>query len=232
LRVGVVTAAHHHPLPTPLRTHDYPIRVLQRYGWAHSLYLEKRDLQATYAQTPPDAAWFIHLAEGTDEYAGTELSQLEQLGLLQSNTVLIHGVGLSAEDRARAIVAGAGLVWCPSSNLFLLGKTAHIREFAEARLLALGSDSCLTADGDLLDELRAAHAMGQATPLELFRAVTTDAARLIRMPRAGSLLPGSFPDLFTTPLTNAIQGHPYRALIGLHPEQISNVWVRGRVVNL
>lgn len=227
LRAGVTCVAHHNPLHKPLR--NTAIRVLQHYGWAHSLYLEKRDLQETYRQTPEGAAWFIHLAEGTDEYAQNELSQLDQLGLLQANIVFIHGVGLQETDRTRAIQAGAGLVWCPSSNHFLLGKTATIREFANARLLALGSDSRLTADGDLLDELRAAYSTGQATPLELFRAVTTDAAKLIRMPRAGSLYPGQYPDFFITPLTDAIQRDPYSALIDLRPEQIKEVWIGGKL---
>jgi cytosine/adenosine deaminase-related metal-dependent hydrolase len=227
LRAGVTTVAHHNPLHTPLRAANYPIRVLQNYGWAHSLYLERRDLRATYRETPPGAAWFIHLAEGMDEDAASELSELERLGLLQANTVLIHGVGLRPEDHERVLQVGAGLVWCPSSNLFLLGQTAAIREFAEAQRLALGSDSRLTADGNLLDELRAAAATGQATPLQLFRAVTTDAAALIRTPRVGSLYPGQYPDFFVTSLTEAIQRDPYAALIDLRPEDIQSVWVRG-----
>ncbi len=228
LRSGVTTVAHHNPLHKPLRRADFPMRVVQRYGWAHSFALERRDLRATYRQTPRNAAWMIHLAEGTDEMAANELAQLEALGLLRANTVMIHGVGLSAKDRARAIKVGAGLVWCPSTNLYLLGQTAQVREFAESHLLALGSDSRLTADGDLLDELRAAHAAEQLTPAQLFRAVTSDAARLIRVPQAGTLSPGGLPDFFVTPLTEAIQADPYRALIDLRLSEIRAIWVRGR----
>ena len=107
--------------------------------------------------------------------------------------MLIHGVGLSEADRARAIQAGAGLVWCPSTNFFLLGQTAEVRAFAEAGKLALGTDSKLTADGDMLDELRCAAATGQLSPQQLFRAVTTDAAKLLRLRNAGTLLPVTGP---------------------------------------
>jgi len=41
------------------------VRVLQRYGWSHSLHFEK-DVAGSYRGTPRDAPWMIHLAEGTD----------------------------------------------------------------------------------------------------------------------------------------------------------------------
>jgi len=231
---GVTTVAHHNPLHRPLRDRllrraDFPVRIIQRYGWAHSFTFERRDLRSTFHQTPPGAPWMMHLAEGTDSAAAEELDRLDQLGLLSDHTLLIHGVGLSASDRQRMITVGAGLVWCPSTNFYLLGQTAQVGELAAAHLLAIGSDSRLTADGDLLDELRAAHATGQLTPPQLFRAVTTDAAKLIGMPRAGSLRPGSLPDFWITLLTPTIALDPYRALIDLRAADIESVWIGGRV---
>ena len=229
LHSGVTTVAHHNPLHRPLRRPDFPVRVVRRYGWAHSFAFEKGDLRDSYHRTPRDAAWMIHLAEGTDSAAAEELTRLAALGLLRSNTVMIHGVGLSAADRQRALEVGAGLVWCPSTNAFLLGATAQVVDFAMAGKLALGSDSRLTADGDLLDELRAAYATGQITAAQLFRAVTTDAAQMTRAPHAGSLLPGNLPDFFVTPATPAVQSDPYRALIDLRPADILSVWIGGNV---
>ncbi len=221
-RSGVTTVAHHNPLHKPLRRKDFPVRVLQRYGWAHSLYLEK-DVARSYHRTPRGAVWMIHLAEGTDDYARTELRGLDDLGCLRDNTVLIHGVGLSDADRARAIEAGAGLVWCPSSNFFLLGQTADVRSFAGAGRLALGTDSRLTADGDMLDELRCAASTGQLTPQQLFRAVTTDAARLLRLRDVGALLPGFRADFFITRTVD----DPYQALLDLTPQDIEAVYTGG-----
>ena len=51
----------------------------------------------------------------------------------------------------------ASLVWCPSSNRFLFGRTREREEVISVRHLLLGSDSPLTAAGDLLDEVRIAH---------------------------------------------------------------------------
>jgi cytosine/adenosine deaminase-related metal-dependent hydrolase len=223
LRAGVTTVAHHNPLHKPLRRRDFVVRVVQRYGWAHSLYFEK-DVSRSYRHTPRNVPWMIHLAEGTDEAARGELTQLDKLGCLRSNTVLIHGVALGDADRARAIKVGAGLVWCPSSNFFLLGQTATVGAFARAGLLALGTDSRLTADGDMLDELKAASATGQLTPEQLFRAVTSDAARLLRLRDVGTLLPGHRADFFVAPAST----DPYQALIALKASDIDAVYLGGR----
>jgi cytosine/adenosine deaminase-related metal-dependent hydrolase len=222
LRSGVTTVAHHNPLYKPLRR-GFVVRVVQRYGWAHSLYFEK-DVPRSYHQTPKDVPWMIHLAEGTDAVAAGELSQLDSMGCLQANTVLVHGVGLTDSDRRRALDTGAGVVWCPSTNLFLLGRTGDVREFAAARRLALGTDSRLTADGDMLDELKCAARIGQLSPEQLFRAVTTDAACLLRLDNVGALLPGYLPDFFVTAQSSS---DPYQALIELRPETIEAVYVGG-----
>ncbi len=99
-------------------------------------------------------------------------------------------------------------------------------EFAAAGLLALGTDSRLTSDGDMLDELRAAAGTGQLASEQLFRAVTTDAARLLRIPEAGALLPGSLPDFFVTALPAALDA-PYAALPRLTGADIEAVYVGG-----
>jgi len=223
---GVTTVAQHNPLHKPLRRRDFPVRVVQRYGWAHSLYLEP-DVTGSYRRTASSQPWMIHLAEGTDTASAQELSQLSALGCLQANTVLIHGVGLSAEDRRQTIDAGAGLVWCPSSNFYLLGKTAEVGEFARAHRLALGTDSRLTADGDMLDEIKAAFATGQLAPEQLFYAVTTDAANLLRLKRTGALLPGYLPDFFIAAPTN--EPDPYQRLMTLRHDEIETVYIGGVV---
>jgi cytosine/adenosine deaminase-related metal-dependent hydrolase len=236
LRSGVTTVAHHNPLHPVLRQRfpfraQVPIRVVQRYGWAHSLHFTPHDqIVKSYRRTPRNAAWMIHLAEGTDSIATGELHQLAALGCLQANTVMIHGVGLSESDRRRTLESGAGLIWCPSTNLYLLGKTAEVRDFARAGRLALGSDSRLTADGDLLDELRAAAKTGQLYPLALFHTVTTHAARLLRLDRVGALLPHYAPDFFVTPATADVIRDPFAALLTLQPESISSVTIGGKRV--
>ena len=52
---------------------------------------------------------------------------LDRLGCLSANSVFIHGVAFCRASADRVIDAGAGLVWCPSSNQFLFNTTADVR---------------------------------------------------------------------------------------------------------
>src|SRR5438552_2573415 len=62
---GATTVAHHNPLYPALRRRDFPVRVVQRYGWSHSLLIDgEAKVAASYRQTRKDHPWFIHLAEG------------------------------------------------------------------------------------------------------------------------------------------------------------------------
>jgi cytosine/adenosine deaminase-related metal-dependent hydrolase len=226
LRAGVTTVAHHGPYPQ-LATGIGP-RLLNRYGWAYSLGMAKaEDIQRAHQQAPKEGPFFIHLAEGTEEAAAEEFARLEALACLDAKTVLIHGVALTEADREKAINAGVGLVWCPSSNFHVLGKTGDVKSFAQASKLALGSESRLSGVGDLLDELRAAHSLNQLTAAQLFRAVTIDAAAMLRLPDRGALTAGKLPDFFLLPNEG---GDPFEALMDLRPEYITGLYVAGKRV--
>lgn len=186
---GVTTVCHHNPLYPQLRR-DFPVRVVTRYGFSHSLLIDGAAVRTSYRRTPHDWPWIIHAAEGTDGEAAGELAQLDRMGCLASNTILVHGVGLRAEDHRRLIDAGGALVWCPASNAFLLGATAEVHEFARAGRLALGSDSRLSGARDLLAELRVAREDGKLTGRELVRMMTSSAAAILRLPHAGRIAPG------------------------------------------
>lgn len=194
---GAVTVAHHNPFHAALGQR-FPVRVIRRYGWSHSLYLSP-EMTKSYRRTPRGTPWMIHLAEGHDAGAQSELTQLDDAGALRDNTVLIHGVGLTPAQRERAIEQGAALVWCPSSNFFLLNETASVRAFAEAHLLALGSDSRLTGERDLLNEMRVARETNQISQDALLRAVTCDSGQILRVKDAGRIERGMRADLVILP---------------------------------
>jgi cytosine/adenosine deaminase-related metal-dependent hydrolase len=196
---GVTTVAHHNPLYRPLKARDFPVRVLRRYTWAHSMYLETPEaIQKAYRHAR-NRPFMIHLAEGTDATANDELQQLDRLGCLSERTVLIHGVGLSGKNIKLAIGKSRGLVWCPSTNYFLLGATAHVQDWFTAKKLALGSDSRVTADGNLLDEMRAAAGTGQLDAKSLFELVTRNAAKMLGLSDCGEIRPGKRADLLAMP---------------------------------
>lgn len=223
---GVTTVCHHNPLHRSLR-HDYPIRVVRDYGFCHSLF-RGDDLEASYKETKADHPWIIHLAEGVDATAATEFEQLDQLGALGKNTVLVHGVGLTPEQRQLLGERGGGLIWCPGSNDFLFGQTAKVQTLAQAGKVALGSDSRLSGEFDLLAELRVAGRSDQLSPQGLFKTVTVDAARLLRLGNMGlgQIAPGGVADLVLLPPSNS--SDKFSRILDLQRTQLELVMLAGK----
>jgi cytosine/adenosine deaminase-related metal-dependent hydrolase len=197
---GVTSVAHHDSGEPGIHSSNYPVRVVGNCGWAHSLSMDGPErVRESHRGTPADAPWFIHAGEGTDEAAAREAGQLAELGVLTANTVLVHGLGFSATDRARLVSKHVGLAWCPGSNQFLYGRSAAVAEFAQAGLLALGSDSRLSGERDLLDELRVARDTGEVDDSRLESLVTGAAASLLRLGCRGTLRAGADADLLVLP---------------------------------
>jgi cytosine/adenosine deaminase-related metal-dependent hydrolase len=239
LLAGVTTVAHHNPFYRELRR-TMPIRVVRRYGWAHSFLLERQpagargepggEIAVRWRATRGDAPFFVHLAEGVDAEARGELQRLESLGCLAPNTVLVHGVAIDGNGWQRVARAGAGLVWCPASNEFLFGCTAGVRSLLDPdgptlSNVALGTDSRVTGSRDLLDELRVAHGAMPVSAAELLGMVTDRAAALLRQPRSGRIAIGGPADLLVIPPHGA---EPAAALLEATRRDVRLVVVDGR----
>lgn len=187
LLCGVTTVCHHNPLWSDLRRSDFPVRVVQNYGWAHSPALGG-DLHAAHAATPEGRPFILHACEGVDRRARKELWQLDRLGLLDVATVLVHGLAIDGEGVMLMRNRKTSLIVCPSSNMFLFGKLPNFSLFAEIPKLSLGNDSPLTAEGDLLDEIRFAIEVCGISPDTVYRMVTTAPATILRLDNsAGSI---------------------------------------------
>lgn len=166
----MTTVAEHNPYPEDL---ELPIRVA-RTAWAHSLDFSP-DLVDCFRRAGPRQPFAVHAAEGTDDLAADEIRRLDKLGVLGRHTVLVHCVGADADGWDRVERSGAQVVWCPSSNLFTLGRTLPQPE----RAAALASDSPLTAEGDLLDEITVARRRSTLRPKRLYEMVVSGPRRLL-----------------------------------------------------
>jgi cytosine/adenosine deaminase-related metal-dependent hydrolase len=198
LAAGVTTVVHHDPWEPAFDDDTFPIRVA-RVPNVHSLGIE-----------PPDRVgegpWTMHLAEGIDERTADEVHQLDRRGLLTPSLLAVHVVGADDDGVRRLRESGAAIVWCPSSNMFLLGATARADLLAPGIDVLLGSDSLLTGIGSLLDELRFARALGLMSDERLLDAVGHTAARRLGLPEP-SLECGAPADLavFRRPVLEATE---------------------------
>ncbi len=222
LLTGTTTVLHHGQLHRGLTSHRFPVRVVERFGWAHSLFAGQ-DIEDLYARTPPDAPFVIRIAEGTDIVAAHELGVLAAKGCLGANTVLVHGTGLSSDDVKRIEEAGAGLVWCPQTDRYLLGMT-HFRAGLERRM-ALGTASRMTGALDLLEELKAAADESHLPAERVLRLVLDNAARLLHLPDAGRLAHEARADLIV--IAND-SGDPFATLLAGHRADLRLVMLGGR----
>jgi cytosine/adenosine deaminase-related metal-dependent hydrolase/SAM-dependent methyltransferase len=226
LLCGVTTVCHHNPYEPEVFSSGFVIRVLRNYAWAHSLSLEPAAaLKKT--KSPKGRPFFIHLAEGIDDRSGEEIFDLERAGALDADTVIIHGLGLGDTGRLLMRSAGSGLIWCPSSNLLLFGRTTTPDEIRQFGRVALGSDSPLTAQGDLLDEVRCAHKLLQAPPVELYSYITRRPADLLGLKNGeGTLRVGSLADLVVVRDSGL---PPAETVAALSHREIELVLLAGRV---
>jgi cytosine/adenosine deaminase-related metal-dependent hydrolase len=217
---GVTTVAHHNAFHPVFLDPDFPVRVVRRYGWAHSLHFS-HDWKARFERTPASYPFVIHAAEGVDDAARREIRLLARSGVLDSRTVLVHAVAMDADELALAR-ACAGVVWCPTSNHFLFGRSLDRSALKSALPIALGSDSAITGDGDLLDELRFAQQTVDA--FRLYRMVTCEAARMFKLPSGfGRICNGGPADLLVIRDTGTL---PAVALLESYPEL---VLVKGQI---
>jgi len=190
---GVTTVCHHNPLDPVLLDPEFPVRVITT-GWSHSLALDSQ-LVTKYKATPSDQPFVLHAAEGRDTSSAAETRELQRLGVLSSRTILVHGLALDSDSIAMVNRSGASVVWCPSSNIFLYGQTLERDSLSSIENILLGTDSPLTATGDLLDELRIAHRILNVPPAILFHMVGSHAAKAFRLRSGqGVLRPRSVAD--------------------------------------
>jgi len=175
-------------------TKDLPVRVAKA-GWAHSVYFTP-DLASRFQATPLDRPFVIHAGEGVDASARDEVHTLDRMGVLDDRVVLVHGVAFDARGLAVIRRRGAAIIACPVSNLFTLRRTLKKSVFDSGIPVALGTDSALTAPGDLLDALRAARSVWKLSPARLYAMVTTVAARIFGLTDGrGAIREGGVADL-------------------------------------
>jgi cytosine/adenosine deaminase-related metal-dependent hydrolase len=238
---GVATVNDHFPqainreiLP------ELPIRAILGYGLAHeasSYDLQWGDgLQIEHRRAVENKWPFItHLSEGFDEESMRGLESLEKLGLLDKHSLLVHCIGFSDEDIARAAKAGASVSWCAASNMLMFNVTAKIRKMLRAGVnVTIGTDSTATGSCNLLAEIKYARELyrklyGEDLPAKtIFKMCTENAARAFWMDdRIGVLEKGKLADIL---ILKGKMADPFENLVSACMEDIELLTIEGKPV--
>ena len=226
LLCGVTTVCHHNPLSRELLSPDFPIRVLSRYGWAHSLEMDP-NLIHNFDHTPPNLPFVLHAAEGVDAKSAQEIFDLDRMQVLDDRTVLVHGLALNAKAVALLNRRRAALVICPTSNQFLFHSAPSSALIKSVNTVILGSDSPLTSAGDLLDEVTFARNKIGLETNALYEMVTARPANVLRLRNGeGHLRSGSVADLVAVKHKGL---SPAETIAQLTYDQVELVLLSGRV---
>lgn len=126
------------------------------------------------------------------------VAYLDSLSVLGPGLLLVHGVDLDDDDRARIAARGSPLCLCPRSNLHIGGRLPDV-----PALLAAGVHPCLGTDSlgsspdlDVLAELGVlARAFPEVPIALLLHLATTGGADALGFPELGRIAVGASPGL-------------------------------------
>ncbi|MCL2063307.1 MAG: amidohydrolase family protein [Candidatus Cloacimonetes bacterium] len=140
--------------------YDYfDIHVIKDYTQCYSLFNdffgESVNPEAEMEKSKGIVPFIIHLADGIDHVSKNEFKLLVEKNLLKVNTLLINGIALEKQDFQQIADAKASICWCPSSNMFLIGKTLDVMTALEAKVnITIGTGSTMAGGHGLFEEFR------------------------------------------------------------------------------
>ncbi len=226
LLCGVTTVCHHNPLSRELLSTDFPIRVLSKFGWAHSLEMDP-NLIHNYDHTPANLPFVLHAAEGVDAKSAQEIFDLDRMQVLDDRTVLVHGLALNQKSVALLNRRRSALIICPTSNQFLFHCVPSSVFIKSVNTVVLGSDSPLTAAGDLLNEISFARNQIGLEANTLYEMVTGRSANVLRLRNGeGHIKAGSIADIIAVRDKGLT---PAETIAQLTFDQVELVVLSGRV---
>ena len=120
-----------------------------------------------------------------DEHGQRPLAYAADMGLLESQDYIAHGVHVDDSEIELLAERGAGVVHCPASNMKLASGMAPVQAMLDAGVsVGLGTDGAASNnDLDMFDEMRDAAMSGK---LAADDASAVDAGTVVEMATAGS----------------------------------------------
>lgn len=198
-------------------------------------------------------AWIFHLSEGIDDKARSEFTNpafdpalplrvgnkpgVVEAGLLWPGLVGVHCTALTEDDyrQWKEATGQPKIVWSPTSNLLLYGKTTDVAAaLRQNALIALGSDWAPSGTKNLLWELKAVDQYNRTrlgnlfTDRQIVEMATVNAAKMVGWERkVGKLQPGMVADILVVDDLRPTSGGGYRNLLQATEVNVQLVLVGG-----
>jgi 5-methylthioadenosine/S-adenosylhomocysteine deaminase len=137
-----------------------------------------------------------------DEYGVNPVKWLDQIGVLDSNSQIVHAVWVDEEEIELLATREATVVHCPISNAVLGSGVAPVRKFLDRNIsIRLGSDGPASNDTqDCFENMKMAICLARATNQDANNISCRDALKMATS--SNELIPGKKADLIFVDLEN------------------------------
>jgi len=237
---GVTLVSDHFPREIATTFMGMPqITLLENYFLAHSVSAQRHEwgqgIQKEFSQSRGLLPFIVHLGEGFSQELIEECENLNRLGALGENTVLINALNLGPAQIEMVASRKASVVWCPCSCAAVFRSQPPIERFLDSNIrIAIGTDRALASPGILFDNLREARRFsreklnGRLTDEALIRMATSIPAEMLGVDKAsGSLAPGKLANLLV--FEDTLQ-NPMESFFSLKTGTIGMVLHKGGLV--
>jgi len=216
---GVTTVVHHGGY---INIENGPINIFQN---CHTLHSVREKYWKLKLNNPFKKDWpfVIHVGEGTDISAFEEISELIRWNLFKKRLIAIHGVAMNMQQ-AKAFEA---LIWCPDSNFFLLNATARVNELKTQTTILFGTDSTVSANWNMWEQIRLARNLNMLTDEELFDSMTISPSAVWELSNRGALRNGKKADIVISRMKN--KNNLMSSFFQLNPEDILLILTNGEI---
>lgn len=153
---------------------------------------------------------------------------LDRHGVIDSRTIVVHGVQFDGAALARLAEIGATLVTCPRSNRWVGAGYPPVERFYQSGVpVAVGTDSLASVeDLNLFSELKTMRWLApQVAARQLLASATMVGARALGLDgEIGTLTPGKAAEIIAVSLPDAIDNVEEYLVGGITPSQVT--WVQ------
>ncbi len=204
---GVTSVQDHipHHVQEPFKN-SLPVKLIHDFYLSHSIgnyslgWGEGAALEYKLAESS-NKPFITHLGEGLDEDSISSLRKLEKMNALGPNSVLIHCIPFGPREVEMIAKAGASVVWCPTSNIHIFGKTTNIKLYLDAGVnVCLGTDFSPSGATNLFSEISFAKSLffdlyeAELSDQTLLNWITTNPSKAFRTPNIGGIHKGGSAD--------------------------------------